>query len=225
MDDNTPSLPVLRAIVADDDPLARRVIKDTLQADGITVVAEAANGREAVELTLYYSPDVLLIDYMMPEVDGLEATRRLHAAAPEVSVIMLTGADEFDIGLQGLDAGACGFISKQVDLTALPRALRASARGEAAISRRLSMALVRRMQGMSAGNNGMRPVRSNLTDREWEVLDMLCSGATTDEIADSLVLSTETVRTHLKNLYRKLDVSSRSEAVEAANRLRGRLAV
>jgi DNA-binding NarL/FixJ family response regulator len=215
----------LRAIVADDDPLARRVIRDTLEQDGIVVVAEASNGREAVELALFYTPDVVVMDYMMPEWDGLEATRRLHAAAPGVNVVLLTGADEDLIGLDGLDAGASGFISKNVDLRALPRALRGSANGEAAISRRLSMTLVRQLHGASVTRRGMRPVRSPLTDREWEVLDHLCTGATTEDVADALVLSTETVRTHIKNLYRKLEVSSRAEAVQAANRLRAQMAV
>jgi DNA-binding NarL/FixJ family response regulator len=201
----------LRAIVADDDPLARRVIRDTLQRDGISVVAEASNGREAVELALYYTPDVVVMDYMMPEVDGLEATRQLYAAAPDVRIVLLTGADERDVGLQGIDAGASGFISKDVDLNALPRALRGSANGEAAISRRLAMTLVKRLHGSSVAGQGLRPIRSPLTDREWEVLDLICSGADTEAIADTLVLSTETVRTHLKNLYRKLGVRSRTE--------------
>jgi DNA-binding NarL/FixJ family response regulator len=215
----------LRAIVADDDPLARRVIRDTLQRDGISVVAEASNGREAVELALYYTPDVVVMDYMMPEVDGLEATRQLYAAAPDVRIVLLTGADERDVGLQGIDAGASGFISKDVDLNALPRALRGSANGEAAISRRLAMTLVKRLHGSSVAGQGLRPIRSPLTDREWEVLDLICSGADTEAIADTLVLSTETVRTHLKNLYRKLGVRSRAEAVQAGIQLRQRVAV
>ena len=126
----------LRTILADDDPLARRVIRDTLQAAGIIVVAEAANGREAVELAAFYRPDVVLMDYMMPEVDGIEATRRLRELAPEVRVIILTGAGDEDLGLRGLGAGASGYLTKDVELSALPRALRGARAGEAAISRR-----------------------------------------------------------------------------------------
>jgi two-component system, NarL family, response regulator LiaR len=215
-----PGPAALRVIVADDDPLARRVIRDTLQADGITVVGEAANGREAVELAVYYRPDVVVMDYVMPELDGLEATRRLRAAAPDVRVVMLTGAADEDLGLRALALGAAGFLTKDVELDSLARALRGTLIGEAVISRRLAMALVERYRRERTGRTGLRPIHSALTDREWEVLDLLCSGAGTEAIASSLVLSTETVRSHLKRIYRKLGVRSRAEAVLAAERLR-----
>src|SRR5687768_5891734 len=120
----------LRTILADDDPLARRVIRDTLQAAGITVVAEAANGREAIELALFYRPDVVVMDYMMPEMDGLEATRRIQAGAPEVRVVMLTGSADEELGLRSLAAGATGYLTKDVEIDALPRALRGTLHGE-----------------------------------------------------------------------------------------------
>jgi two-component system, NarL family, response regulator LiaR len=211
----------LRVILADDDPLARRVIRDTLQAAGITVVAEAANGREAVELGLFYRPDVVVMDYMMPEVDGLEATRRLQAAAPEVRIVMLTGSADEELGLRGLAAGATGYLTKDVELDALPRALRGTLAGEAAISRRLALKLVEHYKRERAGREGLRPIRSPLTDREWEVADLLCAGAGTEDIARALVLSTETVRSHLKRIFRKLGVRSRAEAVRAVEDLRG----
>jgi two-component system, NarL family, response regulator LiaR len=210
----------LRTILADDDPLARRVIRDTLQADGITVVADAANGRDAVELALFYRPDVVVMDYMMPGMDGLEATRRLLAAAPEVRVVMLTGADDQELGLRALSAGATGYLTKDLELEALPRALRGTLLGEAAISRRLAMTLVEHYRREHAGRRGLRPIQSPLTDREWEVVDLLAAGAGTEEIAQALVLSTETVRSHLKRIYRKLGVRSRADAVRAAARLR-----
>jgi two-component system nitrate/nitrite response regulator NarL len=157
---------------------------------------------------------------MMPEVDGVEATRRLRELAPEVRVIILTGAADEDLGLRGLGAGASGYLTKDVELTALPRALRGARAGEAAISRRLAMRLVERYRREHAGRQGLRPIHSPLTDREWEVVDLLCSGATTDDIARSLVLSSETVRSHLKRIYRKLGVRSRADAIAAAERLR-----
>jgi DNA-binding NarL/FixJ family response regulator len=216
----------LRTILADDDPLARRVIRDTLHAAGITVVAEAANGREAVELGAFYRPDVVLMDYMMPGMDGLEATRRLQELAPEVRVVMLTGAGDEDLGLRALVAGASGWLTKDIELEALPRALRGTLQGEAAISRRLAMRLVEHYRREHAGRRGLRPIHSPLTDREWEVLDLLSAGAGTEEIARALVLSTETVRSHLKRIYPKLGVRSRADAVRAAQSLRdgGRLA-
>src|ERR671931_2001726 len=112
-DDTQPSL---RTIVVDDDPLFRRLIKDTLQMDGVTVIAESSNGREAVELALFYRPDVVLMDFMMPELDGIEATRRIYKSDPSIRVVLLTGAADDEIGLRGLRAGAVGFLSKDMSL-------------------------------------------------------------------------------------------------------------
>jgi two-component system, NarL family, response regulator LiaR len=217
MDDTQPPL---RTIVADDDPLVRRLIRDTLQMDGVTVIAEASTGREAVELALFYRPDVVVMDYMMPELAGIEATQLLYEQAPEVRVVMLTGAGDESLGMRGLRAGAAGFLSKDIELSSLPRALRSTVEGEAAISRRLAMHLVQHYRSAPTGGMGLRPVRSSLTDREWEVLDLLSGGASTEDIARLLVLSSETVRSHLKNLYRKLEVRTREDAAEAAARLR-----
>jgi DNA-binding NarL/FixJ family response regulator len=218
--DETP----LRVIVADDDPLARRVVRDALEAAGIVVIAEAANGREAIELSLYYKPDIVLMDLVMPDFDGIQAMRRILAQEPDLDVVILTSSDDDDVGLVGLRAGASGFLNKRAGLDALPRALRSAAAGEAVVSRRLTMRLVDSMRRTRADGAGIRPVRSRLTPREWEVLDLLCAGRSTDEIAGTLVLSSETVRSHIKNLLRKLGVRSRGEAIAEARRLRAGLA-
>src|SRR4051812_31324681 len=215
----------LRVIVADDDPLARRVVRDALEAGGIVVIAEASTGREAVELSLYYKPDVVLMDLVMPDGDGIQATRRILACEPDTEVVILTSSDDDDVGLVGLRAGASGFLNKRAGVDALPRALRGAAAGEAVVSRRMTMRLVDSMRRTRSDGAGVRPVRSPLTPREWEVLDLLCAGQSTDEIADALVLSAETVRSHIKNLLRKLGVSSRQAAVEQARRMRADLAV
>jgi NarL family two-component system response regulator LiaR len=213
-------VPSVRAIVADDDPLVRRLIRDTLQTDGVTVVADACNGREAVELALFYRPDVVVMDFLMPGLDGIEATRGIYERDPEIRIVLLTGAADDELGVRALRAGAVGYLSKDLELGVLPRALRAALAGQAAISRRLAMRIVKQLREAPAGGVGQRPVRSSLTDREWEVLDLLCAGSSTDDIARMLVLSAETVRSHLKNLYRKLEVSSRDEAIAAGVRLR-----
>jgi DNA-binding NarL/FixJ family response regulator len=212
----------LRAVIADDDPFARRVIKDVLQKAGVIVIAEARNGRQAVELTLFYRPDVVVMDVVMPELDGIIATRQIRKEIPDQLVIVLTGAGEEDqeLGLQALRSGASGYLSKDLEIDALPRALEGVRAGEAAISRKMTRTLIDRLRDTPSGSTGMRPVKSPLTAREWEVVDLLKAAKSTDQIADELVLSTETVRSHVKNILRKLGVRSREDAVIAADRMR-----
>jgi NarL family two-component system response regulator LiaR len=210
----------LRVIVADDDALVRRVVRDALQRAGIVVIAEAGSGREAIELTLYYKPDVVLMDLVMPGIDGIAATREIVAGLPETKVVILSSSDDDELGLLSLRMGACGYLTKTVDVDSLPRALRAASEGEAVVPRRLTGRLVEAIRRMREDGAGLRPVRSPLTAREWEVLDLLCQGLSTEEIADTLVLSAETVRSHVKSVLRKLRVSSRREAIAAAQRLR-----
>jgi NarL family two-component system response regulator LiaR len=213
----------LRAVIADDDPYARRVIRDVLERAGVIVIAEARNGREAVELTLHYLPDVVVMDVVMPELDGIMATRQIRRQLPEQLIVVLTGAgsdDDDQLGLQALRAGAGGFLSKDLEIESLPRALEGLRLGEAAISRTMTLALIERLREAPSGSSGMRPVKSPLTAREWEVIDLLKQSKTNDEIADELVLSPETIRSHMKNILRKLKVSSRQEAVAVADEMR-----
>jgi DNA-binding NarL/FixJ family response regulator len=221
MSERNATLGPLRAIIADDDAFARRVIRDALERAGVTVVAEARNGRQAVELVVYYRPDVVLMDVVMPELDGILATRRILKQLPDQLVIVLTGTndDEDELGLQAIQAGAAGYLSKDVDIDSLPRTLDAVWRGEAVISRKMTRRLIERLR-RSSGSAGMRPVKSPLTAREWEVVVLLEGGMSTEAVADQLVLSTETVRSHVKNILRKLNVRSREEALAVVKRMR-----
>jgi two-component system, NarL family, response regulator LiaR len=207
------------AIVVDDDAIARRTIRESLQRAGVEVIAEAENGRKAVELALRHRPDVVLMDVVMPEMDGIAATREILKHAPEQRVLILTTSDDDEMGLLGLRVGASGFLTKNLDVDVLPRALTGVMNDEAAISRRLSMRVVEQMR-KPAAPGGMRPVKSPLTTREWEVIDLIGSGKSTDQIAAELVLSGETVRSHVKNILRKLDAHSREEAVAITQRMR-----
>ena len=212
----------LRAVIADDDPFARRLIKDVLERAGVIVIAEARDGRQAVELTLRHQPDVVVMDVVMPGFDGIMATRQIRRQLPEQLIIVLTGADSDDdeLGLLALRAGAGGFLSKELEIEALPRALEGLRQGEAAISRAMTLGLIERLREAPTGSSGIRPVKSPLTAREWEVIDLLKASKTNDQIAGELVLSPETIRSHVKNILRKLKVRSRQEAVAVADEMR-----
>ena len=210
----------LRVIVADDDAFARRVITGALRAASMIVIAQAKNGHEAVELSLHFKPDIVVMDAVMPGLDGIGATRRLLEANPAQLVVVLTRGCEDELGLPALLAGAVGFLSKEVDIDALPRALQGVRGGEAAISREMTRRLIEQFRGAANGSSGLRPIRSPLTSREWEVIDLLKLDCSPDDVAQTLVLAPETVRSHLKSIMRKLGAHSRRDAVAAAERLR-----
>jgi DNA-binding NarL/FixJ family response regulator len=211
----------LRVVVADDDPLARRLISGTLEHAGMLVVGEATDGHEAVELGLRHRPDVIVMDAIMPGLGGVLATRRILQALPDQLVVMLTSSgEEEELGLLALQAGAVGFLSKDGDIDALPRALEGVRSGEAAVSREMTRRLIERYRKRRRGSSGLRPVKGPLTRREWEIIDLLAPGQSPDQVADALVLSTETVRSHIKNIMRKLRVHSRADALAAAEQLR-----
>jgi len=208
--------------VAEDDPFARRTVREALQRAGMTIVGEAVNGRQAVELALKHRPDAILMDIVMPDVDGLAATRQIVSEIPNQIVILVSCDDDEAIGLASLRAGAVGYLTKSLDVEALPRAVAGAVDGEAAISRRLVMRLVERLRDVSGRTRGPRRGGPHLTLREWDVLDLLAEGQSTEQIAASLHLALETVRSHIKNILRKLDARSRREAIAAAQRLRSR---
>src|SRR3954470_4945304 len=210
----------VRVIVADDDAFARRVVRTALQDAGIIVAAEAGTGSQAVELTLFYEPDIVLMDVVMPGLDGISAMRAILRSRPDQLIILLTSADD-EVGLVGLQAGAFGFLNKDLNIDALPRAVYGAMAGEAAISRSMGTRLLTQFRRNAPSvSAGMRPVRSELSSREWEVLDLLCERKTTDAMASELFLSPETVRSHIKAIYRKLEVNSRDGAIDRAAELR-----
>jgi DNA-binding NarL/FixJ family response regulator len=202
----------MRALVVDDDAFARRLIRTALEDGDIDVVAEGHDGSEAIRLCLEHRPDVVVMDVVMP-VDGITATREILAKLPQQLVIVLTGAGEPELGVLALRAGAVGFLNKDVNVAALPKTLRAAMRGEAAISRELGMRVIEQLRTATSPPAHDRPEKSPLTAREWEVVELLHDGQTTDQIAQALVVSRETVRSHVKHIFRKLGVNSRGDAV------------
>jgi NarL family two-component system response regulator LiaR len=138
----------LRVIVADDDPFARRALRDVLQAAGITVIAEAANGRDAIELADRHRPDVVVMDLVMPVVDGLTATREITRTCPGVRVVVRTSGSDTEVGLMTLRAGASGYLCKADDIASVPAALRRADAGEAIVPRTLTMRLIEELRSL-----------------------------------------------------------------------------
>lgn len=211
----------IRAIVVDDDPGVRQAVHDALQASGVVVIAQANDGRQGVELVWHYKPDVVVLDVFMPGIDGVTAMQRIHERLPNACCIMLSVSADPELGVLALRAGAAGFLTKgSISPANLAEIIRGALEGEVAASPKLVADVVAELRKVPQGGIGMRPVRSVLTPREWEVLDLMSLGRTTRQIAEELVLSGETVRTHIKNLMRKLGASSRQEAIEFGARER-----
>jgi two-component system, NarL family, response regulator LiaR len=210
----------LRVVVLDDDPIVRRSLRASLTEVGIETVGDTSDPDDLVACALRERPDIVLVDAHLPEAAGLAAAMRLRRELSDVRVVFLAAREEPGLGFLALRAGGSGFLSKDLDASALGRALRGVSRGEAAISRAMTAELIERLRWLPDTVAGLRPVRSPLTVREWHVLDLLCEGAGTDDIAERLKLSAETVRSHIKRMMAKLGAHSRAEAVTIAEELR-----
>jgi DNA-binding NarL/FixJ family response regulator len=216
----------VRLILIDPDAISRHAMSDALRADGrFTVIAQAENSNEGVELALHYRPAVVIIATAVPGMDAVTATQRITSAAPGVRVVLLSAARKLELEESAVRAGASGFIDKGAGIASIAHSLRLVAAGESVISREMTRHLVDRLRRTPEDGNGIRPVKSPLTDREWEILDLICSGSSTRDMADNLFLSTETVNSHVKRILRKLGVHSRSDAVAAAGRMRSEILV
>lgn len=194
------------------------MMHDVLQDAGLVVIGGARDGREAVELARHYRPDVLLVDLGLPPAGGVDVVRQLVPLLDTRIVTVSAAADLDEPVLAGLHAGAIAHIDKDVDPEEFARLVILAAGGEAVIPSRVMTRLLELWREIPAG--GWRPLRSTLTTREWEIVDLLAEGASTEAIAERLVLSPSTVYTHVYRLLRKLGVHSRFEAVAAAQRLR-----
>lgn len=213
-----------RVVVVDDDTVLRAALRAALQDAGLVVIAEADNGRDAIDLAAHFRPDVMIMDIVMANVDGLSATRAIVERAPEVRILLLTASDDVDLGMVGLRAGASGHQVKGVPVAQIVEAVGRMAAGEPVVGPELTWRLIDSLRALPVGGQGVRPVRSKLTPREWEVLDLLCAGRSVDQIADELVLARDTVRTHVKRLLRKLGAHSQAEAISIANGIRATFA-
>lgn len=213
---------MLAVAIVDGDPLARSAIRAYLAAeDDIDVIGEAPDGSTGIELVRDMRPDVVLIALSLPDRSGSQVMREMLAIAPQTRVIVLAVESEEDAQIRALRAGAVGCLPKAIDPKILPRVLRRVRAGEAAVTRALATRVLEQVRMLDrAGLDRFRPIRSSLTQREWEVLDLLVEGTTTGGIARQLDVSPATVRSHIKHLLGKLGIHSRDEAVRYVERLR-----
>src|SRR5438270_1950497 len=206
-----------RVVIADDQALVRGGFRLILSSDGICVVAEAADGTEAVAAVLKHRPDVVLMDIRMPEMDGLEATRRIMASGPAaagVRIIILTTFDLDQYVYAALTAGASGFLLKDVSPEHLVAAVRLVRTGDALLAPSITRRLVERFAPRSAGAGGAD--LAVLTPRELEVLGLVARGQSNAELAAALTLSEGTVKTHVARILAKLQLRDRVQAVVLA---------
>jgi DNA-binding NarL/FixJ family response regulator len=201
----------IRVLVADDHAVVRTGLEQLLAnfAD-VEVVGSAGGGEEAVELAATAAPDVVLMDLSMPEVDGIEATRRILERDPGIRVVIFTSFSERDRILAALDAGAIGYLLKDAEPEEVHRGVQAAARGEAPIAAKAAMAVV-------TARTESKPARE-LTDREREVLILVARGLANKQIARKLEITEKTVKAHLTHLFQRLGVQDRTQAALWAER-------
>jgi len=203
----------IRILIADDHAFVREGTRRILEQEpDLEVVAEAGDGEEAVRLASDLKPDVAIIDVAMPKLDGIEATRRIKALCPAVAVLVLSAYDDDQFVFGLLEAGAAGYLLKSVRGHEIVDAIRAVDAGESVLHPSVARKVLNRFASVSSRAQRKKPLEL-LTDREMEVLKLVTKGLSNKDIADGLSLSVRTVQGHLANIFNKLGVSSRTEAV------------
>lgn len=203
----------VRVLVADDHPVFRSGLRTLLEDLGVEVVGEAPDGGAAVQLALEHRPDVVLMDLQMPGVNGLQATRRLADAAPDVRVLVLTMVEDDAMLFAALRAGAAGYLLKGAGPEEIDRAVRGVAAGDAVYG----AGVAGRLRAMFAAGPAAAPVAfPQLVERERDVLALMATGASNPEIARRLFLSDKTVRNYVSSIFAKLGVRDRAQAIVTA---------
>lgn len=209
----------IRVMLVDSHTLVRECARTFLEReDDLEIVAEAGDGLEAVELADRHRPDVIIMGIAMPRLNGIEATRRIKRAHPTITVLVLTAYDIDQYVFALLEAGAAGYLLKDIRMRELVAAVRAVHAGESVLHPAVTRKVVDHFVGSTKTEPADEPAPDHLTAREMEVLQLAAKGLTNREIADALVISTRTVQVHLGNVFAKLGVGSRTEAVVCALR-------
>jgi len=212
-----------RLVLADDHHLLRRGFRSLLSGEpGLEVVGEASTGLEAIELCRRLVPDLVLMDVRMPEMDGITATRRIKDEQPGVSVLMVTMHENPDYLLEALDAGAAGYVLKDAPAERLINAVHRTLDGESPLNQELATRLLRQLAEEKQNTPSHTPPKHHepledaLTPRETEVLELLTTGQTNQQIAQTLTISRGTAKVHVERIIRKLGVSDRTQAAVRA---------
>ena len=208
----------LRVVIADDHPVFRDGLAHLIgDLEGIDVVGVAANGHEVVELVEQLAPDLVIMDLRMPELDGIEATRRITAAHPSIGVVVLTMFEEDDLLLAAVRAGARGYLLKDADEDEIATVVRGVARGEAIFGAGTASRILGHLGTVAVpGNQPQSHPFPQLTIREREVLDLVARGHSNTQIARALFLSERTVRNYVSIIFTKLEVPDRARAIATA---------
>ena len=202
----------IRVMLVDDHVFWRRGVQQIVDAEAdMSVVAEASDGQEAIARAVAAKPDIILMDVNMPKVSGVEATRSIAGALPDVRIVMLTVSDTDENLFESIKAGAVGFLTKDVSPDDVTAAIRETMEGESSLSPFVAARMVKYIQ--RGGLEQTRKVPTNLTEREDEILRLIARGARDREIAEQLFISESTVKKHVQNVLRKLHARNRVEAV------------
>jgi len=203
----------VRVLVVDDDDLMRAGLKAVLSSDdAIEIVGEAGDGRAAIQEARVRSPDVVLMDVRMPDLDGISATRELLAVSPEAKVAILTTFEQDDYIFGALSAGASGFLLKRTRPEELIAAIHTIAAGDSLLSPSVTRTVIERMAGQPAADSSAAKRLDELTPREREVLELIARGLSNSEIAAAFVIEESTVKTHVKRILMKLCLRDRVQA-------------
>jgi DNA-binding NarL/FixJ family response regulator len=208
----------IRVLIVDDHDLFRTGLRNLLEEQGVQVSGEAASGTEAVRSVREIAPDVVVMDLNMPGMGGVEATRHIAAIAPLTRVVVLTISEEDADVMDAILAGACGYLLKNASIDELMAGIRAAWRGESLISPGIAAKVLQRVRATSAQPEIADAIRSELSDREIEVLKLIANGKDNAVIAAELHISPKTVKNHISNILMKLQIDNRIQAAVYAVR-------
>ena len=208
----------LRVVIADDHDLFRTGLRNLLEEQSVQIVGEAGTGGDAVRLVRELAPDVVVMDLNMPGMGGVDATRHITGIAPLTRVVMLTISDDDSDVMDAILAGACGYLLKSSSIQELMAGIRAAAQGESLISPTIAAKVLQRVRATSTQPEIANTIRSELSDREIEVLKLIANGKDNAQIARDLHISPKTVKNHISNILMKLQIQNRIQAAVYAVR-------